>query len=403
MSASCSRARQTEWQDAQSLSTLVTWGSSAALIVLILGAALVMSRDFRRREAETWIRAGQAGLSAQTQGEQRLDVLGGHALNFLAGYLDAQVGAVYIAEGSGRFRRFAGFALSPGADGGEVRPGDGLLGQAAKENRVLHVTDVPEGYLSVASSLGRGKPIELLIAPAAVDRVVQAVVELGFFRRVRRKSASFITRVSESLGVAVRASKDRSRLEELLEEVQRQAEELQTQQEELRVSNEELEEQSRVLKESHARLETQQAELEQINSQLEEQTELLERQKDDLSATQVELTRKADELERANQYKSEFLANMSHELRTPLNSSLILAKLLADNKAGNLTGGAGEVRADHLLRRQRSARAHQRHPRPVEGGIRKGGAHARKSCRLRRRWKRSFAPFSRWPSRRACA
>ena len=28
---------------------------------------------------------------------------------------------------------------------------------------------------------------------------------------------------------------------------------------------------------------------------------------------------------------------MSHELRTPLNSSLILAKLLADNRDGNLT------------------------------------------------------------------
>ena len=53
--------------------------------------------------------------------------------------------------------------------------------------------------------------------------------------------------------------------------------------------------------------------------------------------SQAVLTEKAAELERANQYKSEFLANMSHELRTPLNSSLILAKLLADNKHGNLT------------------------------------------------------------------
>jgi len=49
------------------------------------------------------------------------------------------------------------------------------------------------------------------------------------------------------------------------------------------------------------------------------------------------LTDKATELERSNQYKSEFLANMSHELRTPLNSTLILARLLADNKDGNLT------------------------------------------------------------------
>ena len=72
--------------------------------------------------------------------------------------------------------------------------------------------------------------------------------------------------------------------------------------------------------------------------------------------SQAILTDKAAELERSNQYKSEFLANMSHELRTPLNSSLILAKLLADNKDGNLTAEQVQVRADHLLGRQRSAR-----------------------------------------------
>ena len=47
--------------------------------------------------------------------------------------------------------------------------------------------------------------------------------------------------------------------------------------------------------------------------------------------------------ERANEYKSEFLANMSHELRTPLNSTLILAKLLADNKARQ-PGGEQQVK-----------------------------------------------------------
>ena len=133
----------------------------------------------------------------------------------------------------------------------------------------------------MTSQLGRATPTEILIAPATVDRVVYGVLELGFFRRLSPADLELLERASESLGVAVRSSRDRTRLEELLGETQRQAEELQTQQEELRVNNEELEEQSRVLRESQVRLETQQAELEQINSHLEEQTQRLEDQKSD--------------------------------------------------------------------------------------------------------------------------
>ena len=334
-------ARQTEWQQSVDFSYRVTWIGSALLLFLIATAALLAVRDHRQREQQTWLRAGHAGLTARIQGEQRLDVLGDNVLAFLADYLDAQVGAVYMVDDDGNFRRFAGYAVQEStqepAQDSVVQPGHGLLGQVAKQNKPLHVRDVPEGYLPINSSLGRGKPKELLLAPATAEGVVHAVIELGFLRKVSAADQELLARASEALGIAVRASKDRTQLEGLLEETQRQAEELQTQQEELRVSNEELEEQERALKESQAQMEAQQAELEQTNSHLEEQTHLLERQKDELAKTQTVLTERAEELERANRYKTEFLANMSHELRTPLNSTLILAKLLADNPTGNLT------------------------------------------------------------------
>jgi CheY-like chemotaxis protein/signal transduction histidine kinase len=155
-------------------------------------------------------------------------------------------------------------------------------------------------------------------------------VELGFFRALEPMELELFAPIGQMIASAIRTASYRSRQSELLEETQRQAEELQTQQEELRVQNEELEQQSRTLQQSQARLENQQAELEQINSQLEEHTQTLLQQRDHLARAQ-------SELQRSNTYKSEFLANMSHELRTPLNSSLILAKLLLDNREGNLT------------------------------------------------------------------
>ena len=329
--------REAERQASQ-LTLVVTAGGAAILFILIIAAGYLTSRDFLTQQTEAWLQTGQSGLAERMQGEQRLETLGENVLNFVARYLDAQVGAIYINEPGGLMRRFAGFALPAGK--GEpvvtLRPGDGLAGQAVKENRTVIIEDVPEDYLPVASTLVKGKPTRLLIAPASDSGVVQAVLELGFFRKLIPSDLEFLRRARESIGIAVRSSKDRSRLEELLEETQRQSEELQTQQEELRVANEELAERGQVLKESQVRLESQQAELEQTNSQLEEQASILETQRDELQRAQATLSERAAELTRSNQYKSEFLANMSHELRTPLNSSLILAKLLADNKPGNL-------------------------------------------------------------------
>jgi len=327
-----------ESQRAASRATTVILSGAVVLLFLFWGASFLTARDFRARAREAWIRAGQNALGAALQGDRRLETLGDRLLAVLARHVDAQVGAIFLAEKDGTFRRFAGYGLQSLAEGTPaVRPRDGLAGQAAKENRVIEVQDLPDGYLRVASSLGQAQPRRLLIVPAAADGVVQAVIELGFLRAPASACRELLRRGSEVIAGAVRSARDRSRLEELLDETQRQAEELQAQQQELQSANQELEHQGDALRDTQTRLESQQTELEHTNAQLEEQSHRLEAQRDDLLVIEQRLRDKAAELERVNRYKSEFLANMSHELRTPLNSSLIMAKLLAENRGDNLT------------------------------------------------------------------
>jgi signal transduction histidine kinase/DNA-binding response OmpR family regulator len=327
--------RALAWRKAATTAFWVTSLGSLVLLVLIGVAGAMTVRDFKERQRESWLRAGQIGLSEAMIGDLPLERLGENVLRFLTQFLDAQVGALFVADGAA-FKRVAGHGL-PAEAVAMVRPGDGLAGQAAKDNAPLRVRDVPPGYLPVGSSTGQSDARQLLIAPLGIERHVYAVIELGFFGQVGAGPEELLRRVSEPIAAAIRASTDRRRLEELLQETQQQTEELQTREEELRVNNEELEEQGRTLRESRAQLESQQTELEQINSQLEEQAQTLEHQRDSMARSNESLAVKSLELQRANEYKSEFLANMSHELRTPLNSTLILAKLLADNKEGNLT------------------------------------------------------------------
>ncbi len=329
--------RRDDWASAAKWSAWLTWGGSALLLVLISMAAAMTAREQAAKARQLWMDRGVLGLGVELQGDHALDELGDVAMRHLAAYMGAQVGAAYVVRGSQRLELFGAYALDSQHTVGQLVSGEGLLGEALRSRTLLHVRDVPDQYLRVTSATGAATPRELLVVPACYAGRVAAVMELGFFRTVRPQDKELLNRAAEMVALSIRAALDRTELERLLRETQRQAETLQTQQEELRVSNEELEQQSRSLQTSQAQMELQQTELEQTNVQLEEQTSQLEEQREKLMDAQEVLSTKAGELELASQYKSEFLANMSHELRTPLNSTLILAKLLADNKHGNLS------------------------------------------------------------------
>jgi HAMP domain-containing protein/CheY-like chemotaxis protein len=275
-----------------------------------------------RNTEQDWLKTNLARFTGMLQGQRELGTVGRMLLSELAPLVNAQQGVIYQmsgseqTSGSGTLVLLSTFADTPEGYMGEVRIGQGLVGQCAAEKRRMLITDLPKGTASIHSGLFKAKPKNVIVLPVLFEDRVKAVIELASLNNFTASHLAFLEQLTASIGIVLNSIEATMQTEGLLKQSQQLAIELQTQQKELQQTNEQLAQKAQELAAQNYEVERKNQEIEQARRALEE---------------------KARELALTSKYKSEFLANMSHELRTPLNSILVLGQQLAENPDGSLS------------------------------------------------------------------
>ncbi|MDX3523933.1 HAMP domain-containing protein [Streptomyces scabiei] len=287
-------------------------------------------------QEQDWLKGNLARISALMQGRRDLDDVASLIMSELTPVVSAQHGAFFLAlpfldgkdlapdnDDQYELRMLGSYGYSMGSMPASFRPGEALVGTAAKEKRTILVENAPSGYLKISSGLGEAPPAQVIVLPVLFEGTVLGVIELASFTPFTQIQKDFLNQIAEMIATSVNTISVNTKTEvllkqsqELTEQLRERSDELENRQEALQASNAELEEKAELLARQNRDIEVKNTEIEEARQVLEE---------------------RAEQLAVSMRYKSEFLANMSHELRTPLNSLLILAKLLADNADSNLT------------------------------------------------------------------
>jgi signal transduction histidine kinase/HAMP domain-containing protein len=278
-------------------------------------------------QEQDWLQTNLARIGGMMQGRRDLTAVAELIMDQLIPLVGALHGTFFLAEnsdGDQRLRLIAGYGLR--ADKGapsQFRLGQSLIGQVAQSRKPVVVTNVPDDYVRISSSLGEASPVNLIVLPIVFGDRVLGVIEAGSFSPFTQVQQDFLDQLTETIGVSLNTIVANARTEALLAESQRLAAELQARTSELQARQDELQRSNADLADNAAQLARQNRDIELKNAQIEQ--------------ARQEIEERARQLDLASRYKSQFLANMSHELRTPLNSLLVLARLLAQNPDDNLT------------------------------------------------------------------
>jgi PAS domain S-box-containing protein len=222
--------KQASEDDAKNFNSVFVILMVIIILVLIVVYSIVTSnlKTLKRSEAETtsknWLLTGNTELNEKLIGDKSLEELANNTISFLCSYLKAQIGAVYLFNKKENALLLNGrYAFSTATITKEkFMLNEGLIGQAAQEQKQISITDLATENIRITSSVLNTKPKQLLITPFVFEGNTMGVIEIGRLTDFTETEKEFINTSMNSIAIAVNTAFNQAALRELLEKIQTQ-------------------------------------------------------------------------------------------------------------------------------------------------------------------------------------
>jgi len=222
--------KQASEDDANNFNSVFVILMVIIILVLIVVYSIVTSnlKTLKRAESETagknWLLTGNTELNEKLIGDRSIEELANNTISFLCSYLKAQIGAVYLFNEKENALLLNGrYAFSSATDTKEkFMLNEGLIGQAAQEQKQISLTDISEEHIRITSSVLNTKPKQLLISPFLFEGKTMGVIEIGRLTDFNDIEKEFINASMNSIAIAVNTAFNQEALRELLEKIQAQ-------------------------------------------------------------------------------------------------------------------------------------------------------------------------------------
>ena len=217
----------------------------------ILGNALLSMRDnlrqVARQEEETkWANEGYtAFVDILRSHVDSPEGLGTKLLSAVVKYLKVNQGGLFIlnddAPEDAHLELIACYAWGKRKFvQKQIRPGEGLVGQAWIEGEKIYLTEIPSDYVKITSGLGEANPGTILILPLKFNEQIYGILELASFAPIEPYQVALLEKIAESTASSVATIKINQKTQVLLQHSREQSDRMQSQEEMMRQHIEEI-------------------------------------------------------------------------------------------------------------------------------------------------------------------